>query len=375
MSELSLDELERYQRHLSLPQFGESAQLKLKEARVLVIGAGGLGCPALQYLAAAGVGTLGVMDFDTIDLSNLQRQILFTETDIGKSKADVASARLREMNPLIEVQSIPERLTAENALTIFSGFDVIVDGSDNFTTRYLINDACVMSEKPLIYGAIYTFQGQVSVFNLKGGPTYRCLFPEPPDPKVAPNCSEIGVVGVLPGLIGMLQAAETIKVIAVVGEPLSGTLLMWDVLTMKQQAIRFSRDPVASVVKELKEIEYACEIYEEESGPKEVEVSEFKEWLADGDSLQVIDVREDWERAMARIESAHIPLGEFINGDANPTGIGLEPDVSTVVYCASGARSLQAVDILINNHNFSAVWSLSGGMNAWAQSGELVISS
>ncbi len=373
MSELSHDELERYQRHLSLPQFGEAAQVKLKEARVLVIGAGGLGCPALQYLAAAGVGTLGVMDFDTVDRSNLQRQILFNEADVGKIKAEVAAARLRKMNPSIEVLSIAERLNVENAIELFGNFDVIVDGSDNFITRYLVNDACVLAEKPLIYGAIYTFQGQVSVFNFKGGPTYRCLFAEPPDPKDALSCSEIGVVGVLPGLIGTLQATETIKVITGVGEPLSGSLLMWDVLTMKQQMIRFSRNPVASAVTELKEIDYACEVENETSGPLEIEVAEFCDWIADGRPLQVLDVREDWERAMARIDSVHIPLGEFVNGTADPFSAGLKTDVPTVVYCASGVRSLRAADILMNNHEFHSVWSLSGGINAWAQSGELVI--
>ena len=237
MSELTLKEIERYQRHLSLPSFGKEAQLKLKAARVLVIGAGGLGCPALQYLAAAGVGKLGVMDFDLVDASNLQRQILFTEGDVGKPKASVAADRLRAMNSNIDVVDIAERLSEENALQIFQDYDLIVDGSDNFVTRYLVNDACVMTKKPLIYGAIYTFQGQVSVFNFQGGPTYRCLFPDPPDPKDAPNCSEIGVIGILPGLIGTLQASEAIKVITGVGEPLSGSLLLWDVLTMKQQTI------------------------------------------------------------------------------------------------------------------------------------------
>ena len=281
MSDLTRQEIERYQRHLSLPSFGEAAQLRLKASRVLVIGAGGLGCPALQYLAAAGVGKLGVVDFDLVDTSNLQRQILFTETDVGKPKARVAATRLRSMNSHIEVIEVAERLTAENALGLFSDYDIIVDGSDNFVTRYLVNDACVMTGKPLVYGAIYTFQGQVSVFNFQGGPTYRCLFPDPPDPEDAPNCSEIGVIGVLPGLIGTLQAAEAIKVITGVGEPLSGRLLLLDALTMRQQTVQFSRDPKMAEISELKEIEFACSVESPSLEEEEVDESLLKSWIAE----------------------------------------------------------------------------------------------
>lgn len=367
MSELTRQEIEHYQRHLSLPQFGEEAQLKLKAAKVLVIGAGGLGCPVLQYLAAAGVGTLGVMDFDEVDVSNLQRQILFTEADVGRPKAKVATKRLQAMNSCIEVRAIPERLTAENALSLFSDYDLIVDGSDNFTTRYLVNDACVLADKPLVYGAIYTFQGQVSVFNYQGGPTYRCLFPEPPDPKDAPNCSEIGVIGVLPGLIGTLQASEAIKVLSGVGDPLSGTLLLLDVLTMRQQTVRFNRVPEVAAVTELREIEYHCEVESEGEEREEIDVVELKTWMAEGVDFQLLDVREGWEREIAKIESLHVPMGELLAPDSKLSDRGLSPDKPLIVYCASGGRSLMATRELKGRKEFPAVLSLRGGMGAWAK--------
>ena len=369
MSELTLQEIEHYQRHLSLPQFGEEAQLKLKASKVLVIGAGGLGCPVLQYLAAAGVGTLGVMDFDKVDVSNLQRQVLFAEADVGKSKAEVAASRLRAMNSCIEVVAIPERLTAGNALTLFNQFDLIIDGSDNFVTRYLVNDACVMAHKPLIYGAIYTFQGQVSVFNYRGGPTYRCLFPDPPDPKDAPNCSEIGVIGVLPGLIGTFQASEAIKVLTGVGEPLSGTLLLVDVLSMKQQTVRFQRVAGAANVTELKEIEFSCEVEPKMEDREEIDVQELKIWMSEGRDFQLLDVREGWERAMAKIDSLHVPLGELLAPGSDLASLGLQQDKPLVIYCASGARSLMATRELGARSNFSTVLSLQGGIGAWVQAG------
>ncbi len=363
MNNLNPQEIERYQRHLSLPQFGLEAQLKLKNSKVLVVGAGGLGCPVLQYLAAAGVGKLGVMDFDVVDVSNLQRQILFTESDVGKPKADVAAERLRAMNSLIEVQPIPERLSASNALEWFEQYDLIVDGSDNFTTRYLVNDACVLANKPLVYGAIYTFQGQVSVFNFKGGPTYRCLFPDPPDPKDAPNCSEIGVMGVLPGLIGTLQASEAIKVLTGVGEPLSGTLLLLDVLSMKQQTIRFSRDPEAAAIKELVEMDYSCEMDEPE--PEEIDVAVFRSLLETEAELQILDVRESWERALSKIVSLHVPLGKLLDGRDAVEDVSLDKAKRTVVYCKSGVRSMKALRHLQQVHGFEKIQSLKGGIAEW----------
>lgn len=369
MSDFTPEEIQRYQRHLSLPQFGPEAQRKLKAARVLVIGAGGLGCPVLQYLAAAGVGKLGVMDFDRVDASNLQRQILFTEADVGRSKAEVAAQRLRAMNRHIEVVEISTRLTAQNALGIFSEYDVIVDGSDNFATRYLVNDACILTNRPLVYGAIYTFQGQVSVFNFRGGPTYRCLFPEPPDPRDAPNCSEIGVVGVLPGLIGTLQATETIKILTGIGQPLSGTLLLVDVLSMKQQKVQFSRMPNAADITELKEIEYHCEVETAEVEREEIDCDEFRALLADSSVLQILDVREPWERVMGRIESIHVPMRHLMAPDFEINGSGLKPDQPLVIFCASGIRSLKAVRKFRDELGFSSARSLRGGIQAWAQSG------
>ena len=366
MSALTIKEFLRYQRHLSLPQFGEKAQMKLKESRVLVVGAGGLGCPALLYLAAAGVGKLGIVDFDRVEATNLQRQILFAEDDVGKLKAAVAAQKLKAMNSFIEAEAIPVRFGADNALEILSRYDVIVDGSDNFPTRYLVNDACVMAGKPLVYGAIYTFQGQVSVFNLQGGPTYRCLFAQPPKPEDAPNCSEIGVLGVLPGIIGTVQACEAIKVITGVGEPLSGKLLMWDALTMKQQIVGFSRNPDLSPVTELREIEYSCPKPTLPDGD-EIGTSAFNS-LRQGDlPVQVLDVRHGWERAMAKIDSMHIPLGDLSRGRVDPIQAGLDPNRPTVVYCRSGFRSLKAQQILAHHYSFSQVYSLRGGINQWAK--------
>lgn len=362
---LTPEEINRYQRHLTLPDFGEAAQLKLKASSVLVIGAGGLGCPALQYMAAAGVGKLGIVDFDTVDISNLQRQLLYRDSDEGKPKADVAAERLKEMNPFIEVVAIRERLTADNALALFADYDLILDGSDNFTTRYLVNDACVMANKPLIYGAIYTFQGQVSVFNFEGGPTYRCLFPEPPDPKDAPNCSEIGVLGVLPGLIGTAQACEAIKVLVGIGEPLRGRLLIWDTLTMKQQIIKFSRNEDVANVTKLEEINYTCEVTMEER-KYEINVDEFAEWQTKYPELQVLDVREGWERALTFIEDTeHIPLGGLVNRVVDLAKTELDPAKKTVVYCKAGARSLAALEAMISFYGFTDIVSLAGGITAW----------
>lgn len=366
MSGLTQGEMARYQRHLTLPGFGAEAQGKLKRARVLVIGAGGLGCPALQYLAAAGVGALGIIDDDVVARSNLQRQVLFTEADVGRLKAEVAAERLRAMNPLITCHARTCRLSADNALELFEGYDVILDGSDNFPTRYLVNDACVLTGKPLIYGAIHTFEGQVSVFNYRGGPTYRCLFPEPPDPGDVPNCSEIGVLGVLPGLIGVIQATEAIKLLTDTGEPLSGKLLMLDALTMEQRTVRFDRAPENADVRELREIDYACSVPAADDSD-EITPEELRERLTARDNLQIIDVREDWERAICSIESAHYPLGELLAGRASMESSGLSKDAPTCVFCKVGARSLAALPVLREHYGFSDVKSLQGGIKAWAE--------
>lgn len=358
------DELARYQRHLSLAGFGPEAQTKLQTARVLVIGAGGLGCPILLYLAAAGVGHLTIIDADTVDVSNLQRQVLFTTEDAGKPKAEMAARRLSALNPCIAITPIMARLTRANALELIASHDVVVDGSDNFATRYLVNDACVLADKPLIYGAIQGFEGQASVFNFKGGPTYRCLFPEPPAAGTVPNCSEAGVLGVLPGLIGTVQATETIKVITGIGEPLSGRLLLWNSLTMTSRTLRFAADPAARAVKELPPEGYGetCAVPLKASGA-EITVEELKTNL----KVQMIDVREEWERALGAIQpSVHVPLGTLGTDAAHTALMDLDPRRETVVFCAGGVRSLKALGPLHDAHGFTALRSLRGGFKAWS---------
>ncbi len=365
MSELSAGEILRYQRHLTLPGFGQAAQLKLKAARVLVIGAGGLGCPVLQYLATAGVGTLGIVDDDQVSRSNLQRQILYTDADVGRMKAEAAAGRLQAMNPDIRCVVHATRLTEANALELVQDYDVVIDGSDNFATRYLVNDACVLAGKPLVYGALYTFQGQASVFNYNGGPTYRCLFPEPPDPKNAPNCSEIGVLGVLPGLIGVIQATEAIKLITGVGELLSGKLLIFDALTMSQNLVRFQRVPEQAEVTELKTIEYACAAPVSDA-VEEIRPAELQVQLADG-GLQLVDVRETWEREICQLDSVHVPLDAILSGSADFAAAGIDPERPVYLYCKGGVRSLKAAEAMRTQYGFSQVKSLRGGILAWAE--------
>jgi adenylyltransferase/sulfurtransferase len=361
--QLSPQEILRYQRHLTLPGFGEAAQLRLKAARVLVVGAGGLGCPALQYLAAAGVGTLGVVDDDQVSRSNLQRQILFTDADVGQPKAEVAAARLRAMNREINCEAHVARVTVANALDLIGAYDVVLDGSDNFTTRYLINDACVLLGKPLVYGALYTFQGQASVFNFKGGPTYRCLFPEPPRPEDSPNCSEIGVLGVLPGIVGTIQATETIKVITGVGTPLSGKLLIFDALQMTQQVVYFKRLSAHAGVQALKAIDYTCAV-PVDTPSEEISVEALQ---ASAGHYQLLDVRESWERKICHLAGAHLPLKEILSGEANFTAIGIDRDRPVCLYCKSGVRSLQAAQALRTQYGFTQIKSLGGGILAWAE--------
>ncbi len=366
MNTFSSHERLRYQRHLTLPGFGMQAQQKLKRARVLVIGAGGLGCPALQYLAAAGTGTLGIVDDDRVSLSNLQRQILYTETEIGTLKAEAATARLSAMNPGIVCRPYAVRLTAQNALDLIRAHDLVVDGSDNFATRYLVNDACVLAGKPLVYGAIQTFQGQTSVFNHQGGPTYRCLFPEPPDPKDAPNCAETGVLGVLPGMIGTIQATEAIKVLTGIGEPLSGVLLIFDALQMRMQRVRFQRVPASASVPSLSEWTYACGGVTPDPDD-EMTAESLQAHLASGVPFQIIDVREDWERSICRIESIHLPLATLLNRQVELAPLGLQPEQLTCVYCKLGIRSLRALTVLREHYGFRAASSLQGGIQAWAE--------
>jgi molybdopterin/thiamine biosynthesis adenylyltransferase/rhodanese-related sulfurtransferase len=364
MSDLSASEILRYQRHLTLPGFGEAAQLCLKAARVLVVGAGGLGCAALQYLAAAGVGTLGIVDDDRVSRSNLQRQILFVDTDVGRPKAEVAARRLRAMNPEIRCVAHAVRLTVANALELIGNYDLVVDGSDNFATRYLVNDACVLVGRPLVYGALSAFQGQASVFNYQGGPTYRCLFPEPPDPRDAPNCSELGVLGVLPGMVGVMQATETIKVLTDVGTPLSGQLLIFDALSMRQTVVQFKRVAAMADVTELRAIDFSCGV-PVETVAEEITPAGLMAQMTALPALQVIDVRESWERKLCYIDSIHLPLGAILAHGVDLAALDLRSDLPTCVYCKMGGRSMKALKELKGYYGFSEIKSLAGGILAW----------
>ncbi len=332
---LTSEEKQQYNRHLILNEIGENGQLLLKKAKVLVIGAGGLGCPVLQYLTAAGVGNIGIIDDDVVDQSNLQRQILYTVDDIGKSKATTAAERLSKLNPFVNFTVYNEQLNSVNAPSIFKEFDIIVDGSDNFETRYLSNDAAVIAGKPLVYGSIFKFEGQVSVFNYKNSATYRCLYPTPPKPGDVPNCSEIGVMGVLPGIIGSLQANEVIKIVCGIGEVLSNKLLLFDVLSMRQFTIKYSKSLEAEVKKLHDNYAVFCGIPQID---KEITLTELE---SNRDDYNLLDVRENWERKEKHIGGIHIPLGELPNR-LNEIDI----DKPVVVYCKSGMRSKRAIELL-----------------------------
>jgi adenylyltransferase/sulfurtransferase len=386
---LTPDELIHYQRHVSLPEIGVEGQEKLKQGSVLVVGAGGLGCPALHYLAAAGVGRIGVVDFDVVEASNLQRQTLFGYGDIGRPKAEAAAERLKDLNPHVEIVPKVERFSVENALELLEGHDVVVDGSDNFPTRYLVNDACVMAGKPLAFGSIFKFEGQVSVFNLGDGPTYRCLFPQCPNPKDVPNCAEIGVFGALPGIVGSMQAVEVIKILTGVGEPLSGKLLVFDALSMRAQQISFAANPANRAIDELEEIQFECDVPEEEipsdeaspedvdsstedvdSGTEDVDPVISPEALRDLQSsdakFQIVDVREEWEAVICSLEGTTlIPLGELRRGYALPSTI--DPQTRTVVFCKAGVRGKEAHGLLCEKFGFTQVSNLEGGILAWIE--------
>ena len=359
-SALSAAETNRYSRHLLLPEIGLAGQQKLKAARVLVVGCGGLGCPVLQYLAAAGVGTLGLLDFDTVDDSNLQRQVLFATADVGQPKAVVATEKLRAQNPFITLQTHQVVLSAANALALFAGYDLVVDCSDNFATRYLVNDACVVLGKPLVFGAIFKFEGQVSVFNYQNGPTYRCLHPVPPAPGDAPNCAQIGVLGVLPGLIGTMQANEALKIILQIGEVLSGCLLLVDVLSMRFQTIRFRAVAANQQLIRLAD-DYAAFCGEAPlealaTRAPEISADELKAWQHSGRPLQLLDVREPHEYARRNIGGQLLPLGQLAEHIS-----AIRPDVPVVVHCASGVRSQQAAQLLLA-HGFVEIYSLRNGL-------------
>jgi len=364
---LSVEELQRYSRHLIMPEVTSEGQNRLKAARVLCIGAGGLGSPAALYLAAAGVGTLGIVDFDDVDLSNLQRQILHGTKDIGRGKLESARDRLHDINPQIEIELHKCRFSSENASQLVARYDVVVDGSDNFPTRYLSNDVCVFARKPNVYGSVFRFEGQTTIFAPHlGGPCYRCLFPEPPPPESVPNCAQAGVLGVLPGIIGMLQAIETLKLILGIGEPLVGRLLHFDALKVKFRELNLRRDPQCPVCGENPTIfspmdyEQFCGMRDEQAIP-EMSPHELKRRMNAGEPFELIDVREPFEYEIARINGAKlIPLGEI--GERLSE---LQRERPIIVHCHSGKRSAQAVGVL-QQHGFTNVYNLEGGIDAWS---------
>ena len=347
---LSGEEKKRYARHLILPEIGLEGQQKLNRAKVLVIGAGGLGCPVLLYLTAAGIGTIGVIDFDKVDESNLQRQILYNTEDIGKYKANVAKEKLAKQNSFVNIISHVLQLTSINALEIISQYDIVVDGSDNFATRYLVNDACVILNKILVFGSIYKFDGQASVFNYKAGPTYRCLYPEPPIDGEMANCAEVGVIGVLPGIVGTLQANEVIKIITEIGDVLSGKLLTFDALTMQFNTFDISLNPEHKNIYNLIDYDSFCGI------TKEISADELKEKIKLKQDFQLIDVREENEYQLKNIGGLLIPLNTLQN---NLHKINKEKEV--IVHCASGMRSKKAIAIFKEN-GFTNVYNLKNGL-------------
>jgi len=371
LTPLSHEELLRYSRHLTLPDVGLDGQARLGDARVLLIGAGGLGSPAALYLAAAGVGTLGLVDFDLVDRSNLQRQIIHGTSAIGTPKIESARERLRDVNPHVQVETFGERLTSGNALQILRGFDIVVDGSDNFPTRYLVNDACVLLGKPNVYGAVFRFDGQVSVFHAHEGPCYRCLYAEPPPPELVPSCAEGGVLGVLPGVIGSLQALEAIKLIVGFGETLIGRLLLFDGRRMQFRELTLQKDPDCPVcgahptVTELIDYEAFCGVGAEghETGDGvEITALELRRERDRRPDLVLLDVREPREADIAHIDGArNIPLRELPGRLAELSGHG-----EIVTLCHHGPRSLKAREIL-RGAGFANVRSLAGGIDAWAR--------
>jgi len=371
LPELTGDELRRYGRHIVIPEVGTDGQRRLKNARILLVGAGGLGSPAALYLAAAGVGTLGLVDFDVVDITNLQRQIIHGTSDIGRPKLDSAADRIREVNPHVHVEQFDTALKSDNALGIAHDFDVVVDGTDNCPTRYVVNVTCVILGIPNSFGSALRFEGQASVFATSDGPCYRCLFREPPPPGVVPSCAEAGVLGVLPGLIGTIQATETIKLILKTGDSLAGRLLLVDALTMQFRTITLRRDPECPAcgtreIRELIDYEAFCGMPAGErsssDGISDMSPRELKRRLDAGDDIQLIDVREEWESRIASIPGGRlIPLGSLENAVET-----LDRDRETVLYCKSGVRSLHAAHYL-SEEGFSRVANLSGGILRWSE--------
>ena len=377
--DLTNEEISRYSRHLIMPEVGLEGQKKLKSAKVLCIGAGGLGSPLALYLAAAGVGKLGILDFDVVDFSNLQRQVIHSENTIGELKVESAKNRLLELNSDIEIQTYNERFTSDNAMDIVKDYDIVVDGTDNFATRYLTNDACVLLGKPNVYGSIFRFEGQVSVFDAERGPCYRCLYPEPPPPGLVPSCAEGGVLGILPGVVGTLQASEVVKLIIGKGDPLIGRLLFMDILEMEPRIMKLRKNPECPIcgdnptITELIDYEEFCGIGRGELGEeevkekapvqvKEITVEEFRDKMQSNGEVLLIDVREPHEYDICSIEGSKlIPLGEIKDRTDE-----INQDAEIVVHCHHGGRSMKAATIL-KEKGFKNVVNLKGGIDEWAE--------
>jgi adenylyltransferase/sulfurtransferase len=372
---LTVDEVRRYSRHLIIPDVAMAGQQRMMNAKVLCVGAGGLGSPALMYLAAAGIGTLGIVEFDTVDESNLQRQIIHGQSDIGKSKAESARAKISEINPYVNVITHETRLDTSNVMEIFAQYDIIVDGTDNFATRYLVNDACVLLKKPYVWGSIYRFDGQASVFWAEYGPCYRCLYPEPPPPGMVPSCAEGGVLGVLCATIGSIQTTEAIKVITGVGEPLIGSLMVYDALDMNFRKVKIRKDPQCPICSEnptqkalLPDYEAFCgtlsDAAQAASSGSTISVAELKAKMDAHEDFYLIDVREPSEFEIVRIPDSHlIPKQGFIDGSALAD---LPQDKPIILHCKSGVRSAECLAIL-KNAGFAGASHVSGGVLAWAK--------
>jgi adenylyltransferase/sulfurtransferase len=371
---LSKDEILRYSRHLIVPEVGMEGQLKLKAAKVLLVGTGGLGAPLGLYLAAAGIGRIGLVDFDVVDFTNLQRQVIHFTKDVGRPKIDSAAEKMQALNPNVEIVKHEVALSSENALGIIKDYDLVVDGTDNFPTRYLVNDACVLLGKPNVYGSIFRFEGQATVFAYEGGPCYRCLYPEPPPPGLVPSCAEGGVLGILPGTIGLIQATETVKLILGIGEPLVGRLLLYDALGMHFRELKLRKNPECPICGDHRTITKLIDYHQfcgvPQQPPKqeakvtegEIEVTEVKDKLDRGDNFVLIDVREPHEYQICNISGAKlIPLGEIGKRLGE-----LDPEADIVIHCKSGMRSARACGVL-RAAGFKHVRNMKGGILAWSE--------
>jgi len=374
VDKLTKQELSRYARHIVLSEIGMKGQEKIKQAKVLIVGAGGLGSPAALYLAAAGIGTIGIADFDEVEENNLQRQIIHSTKDIGTKKTESAKNTINNLNPNVKVEIYNEKLDSKNALEIIKKYDVVIDGSDNFPTKYLVNDACVLLKKPNVYGSVFRFEGHTTVFNYEDGPCYRCLFPNPPPKDAVPSCAEAGVLGVLPGIIGTVQATEAIKIILGIGETLSGRFLVYDALAMKFKELKLSKNKNCPIcgesprIKELIDYEEFCNMKEEEEkslDENEISVRQMKKMIDDHEEFVLVDVREEYEWDICKIKGAKlIPLSRILKGDIDILET-VERDKKIVLHCHTGARSADALQIL-RNKGFKNLKNLVGGIDAWS---------